>query len=95
MTKALLVSRKNRNKLAAKKLKNPSQENISKYKIYNSKYRSLIRKAKINYYKEKFADNVKNIKQTWSFIKEILGTKNSSFNIPEIFLWGDRDSRRV
>ena len=85
MTKALLVSRKNRNKLAAKKLKNPSQENISKYKIYNSKYRSLIRKAKINYYKEKFADNVKNIKQTWSFIKEILGTKNSSFNIPETF----------
>ena len=85
MTKALLVSRKNKNKLAAKKLKNPSQENISKYKIYNSKYRSLIRKAKINYYKEKFAENVKNIKQTWSLIKEILGTKNSSFNIPETF----------
>ena len=55
----------------AQKIKNLSQENISKYKIYNSKYRSLIRKAKINYYKEKFADNVKNIKQTWSFIKEI------------------------
>ena len=56
MTRALLISRKYKNKLAAKKLKNPNNINIEKYKKYNSLYKSLIRKAKLNYYANKFQE---------------------------------------
>ena len=47
MTGALLVSRKHKNKLAAKKNKSPSDENIAKYKDYNRIYRALIKKLKL------------------------------------------------
>ena len=45
MTHSSLVSRKTKNKLAAKRLKHPTTENISKYKEYNDMYKSLIRKS--------------------------------------------------
>ena len=86
MTQALLVSRKTKNKLAAKKLKNPTVDNIDKFKKYNATYRSLIRKAKSNYYTDKFTEYSNNLKQTWSLIKEITGSKETKREIPNIFL---------
>ena len=55
---------KTKNKLAAKRLKHPTTENISKYKKYNDMYRSLIRKSKILFYKNKFNEYSTNMKKT-------------------------------
>ena len=65
MTGALLVSRKNKNKLAAKKNKSPTEENINKYKDFNRVYRSLLRKSKADYYEQKFTEYSNNMKKTY------------------------------
>lgn len=85
MTPALLVSRKQKLKLAAKKLCLPNQLNIEKYKNYNKMYNKLIRKAKYNYYENKFNLFSKDIKNTWSTIREVLGTHKKRESIPQFF----------
>ena len=86
MTKALLVSRKNKSKLAAKKIKNPSESNIANFKRYRTLYRSLLRKSKCRYYEEKFKEYAKCTKKTWSTINEIIGSKKTTdFTMPSIF----------
>ena len=86
MTHAILISRKTKNKLAAKKVKNPTEKNLNAYKEFNKMYRSVIRKAKANYYDEKFKEYSKNIKQTWAVLNELLNVKKSSQKIPDIFI---------
>ena len=86
MTTAILESRKTRNKLAAKKSKNPTEENINRFKSFNKEYRSLIRKAKSLHYEGKFQEYSKCIKRTWSTINELLNVKKSSHNIPDVFI---------
>ena len=54
MTTALIKSRKHKQKLFSKKLRNPSPENKEKFKSYNSMYTKLIRKARQKYYNDKF-----------------------------------------
>ena len=49
-------------------------------------YRSVIRKAKANYYDKKFKEYSKNINQTWSILIELLNVKKSSQKIPDIFI---------
>ena len=56
MTSEILNSRKIKNKLASKKIKDPSEENIKRYKTFNNNYRSLIRKAKSKHYEGKFQE---------------------------------------
>jgi hypothetical protein len=85
MTSALLISRKNKNKLAAKKNKSPSEENIKKYKDFNRVYRSLIRKSKADYYEQKFTEYSNNMKKTWDLIRDILGKQKKDFVFPETF----------
>ena len=50
MTAGILTSRKTKNKLAAKKSINPSEDNINLFKTYNKAYRSTIRYAKSKHY---------------------------------------------
>jgi len=85
MTAALLVSRKNKNKLAAKKNKSPTEENIKKYKDFNRVYRSLLRKSKADYYEQKFTEYSNNMKKTWDLIRDILGKQKKDFVFPETF----------
>ena len=49
-------------------------------------YRSLIRKSKANYYKDKLNEYWGNMKKTWGLINEILGRKKRSFNFPDYFV---------
>jgi hypothetical protein len=86
MTSEILNSRKIKNKLASKKIKDPSEENIKRYKTFNNNYRSLIRKAKSKHYEGKFQEYSKCIKRTWSTINELLNVKKSAHNIPDIFI---------
>ena len=86
MTKALLTSRKTRIKLAQKKIKKPTAENIGKFKHFNLVYKTLIRKAKMNYFKHKFTEYTKDIKNTWKAIRELIGSKSISSELPTIFV---------
>ena len=86
MSKALLISRKTKIKLAQKKYKKPSAENIDKFKLYNSLYKTMVRKAKINYYQTKFSEYSKDIKNTWRTIRELIGSKGTYSELPNIFV---------
>ena len=76
MTQGILKSRSVKLKLLSKKLRNPSCNNIEKFKAYNSIYTKLIRKARQSYYNNKFKDYSKDCKKTWQTINDLLGRKN-------------------
>ena len=85
MTKGLLVSRKRKNKLAAKKIKSPTTENCKKFKDFSRIYRSLIRTSKFKYYKDKFDKYANDMKKTWNAIRDIIGKGGRTFIFPDTF----------
>lgn len=85
MTQGLLQSRKHKDKLGTKKLKNPTDNNIRNYKVYNSLYNKIIRVAKIKYYENEFQKVSKDIKRTWDVTREALGTRKIKAEIPNYF----------
>ena len=86
MTAAILKSRQTKNKLAAKKSKNPTPENINLFSTFNTNYRKVIRNAKTKHYKEKFEEYNNCIRQTWKTINEVLNLKKKSHTFPDIFI---------
>ena len=84
-TSALLVSRKNKEKLFKKKMLNPNPINIAAFRNYNSVYRSLIKKAKASYFYSKFQEYSKDIKKTWTLLNSIISSKKKSHSVPDIF----------
>ena len=85
MSYGLKISQKQKEKLFAKKIKHPNENNIAKFKIYNKLYNKLRRAAKKMFYDNQFKKFAKNSKQTWSVIREILGTKKQKDQIPDFF----------
>ena len=85
MTNALMTSRKRKQKLASKKIRNPTDENISIFKNYIKIYNKLIRASKINYYKTKFEEYSTNMRKTWDTIRDVIGSKKRKENIPDYF----------
>ena len=85
MTNGLKISQKQKEKLFSKKIKCPNELNLQKFKIYNKLYNKLRRGAKNIHYDEQFKRYAKNSKQTWSVIREVLGTKKQKDQIPEYF----------
>ena len=86
MTKGILKSRNVKLKLLSKKLRNPTQNNIEKYKAFNSIYTKLIRKARQSYYNSKFKDYSKDCKKTWQTINDLLGRKKCVNDVPKSFV---------
>ena len=86
MTKGILKSRSVKLKLLSKKLRNPSRNNIEKFKAYNSIYTKLIRKARQSYYNNKFKDYSKDCKKTWQTINDLLGRKKCVNDVPSSFV---------
>ena len=70
MSAGLFISHKKKEKLFAKKLRCPSPNNIENFKTYNKIYNKLRRAAKILHYDQ----HIKNIKETWCVIKEVIDT---------------------
>ena len=66
----MLVLRKTKNKLEVKRIKNATSFNIKYYKDSKTNYRSILRKAKNNYYQDKFHEYNRNIKQTWRMLEK-------------------------
>ena len=75
ITVAMLVSRKNKNRLESKSIKNLTPENINNYKNFKRVYRSILRKAKNSYYQDQFSIYSKNIQQTWNVLKKSFDIK--------------------
>ena len=92
MTKGLIISRKNKEKLFNKKCRVPSFTNIEKFKKTNNMYIKLCRSAKTLYYKNKFEANLNSIKGTWMTIKEALGNTKST-NMPGYFMLDGKNIR--
>ena len=69
-----------------KKIQKPTAENIGKFKQFNSIYKTLIRKAKNDYFKLKFTEYTKDIKNTWKTIRELIGSKSTASDLPNIFV---------
>ena len=60
--------------------------NLEIFKIYNKIYNKLRRAAKKLYYKSQFDKFAKNSKQTWSVIREVIGTSKHKDQIPTFFV---------
>ena len=85
MSKGLIISQKRKEKLFSKKKKHPSVINNDNFKIYNTAYNKLRRAAKKLYYKNRFNKFISDSKQTWSLIREIIGTKKDKNQLPDFF----------
>ena len=77
MTTGLLTSRKRKEKLASKKLRNPTILAMNNFKSYNKINNSLKRNAKQNYYDSKFTEFSTNMRKTWETIREVIRKKNT------------------
>ena len=85
MSKGLLISRKQKEKLFTKKCKNPNYTNSEKYTLYNKLYTKLCRQAKFTYFKNKFSENEGNIRNTWATLREAMGTPKKCSSLPGYF----------
>ena len=68
-----------RERLFHKKKENPQNQRIkSAYNLFRNRTTREIKKAKKNYYKEYFENNLTNMKKTWQGIKQIINLNNKS-----------------
>jgi len=77
MTAGLLCSSRQKNELSLKSKNNPINKNLfNYYKKYRNKFNTIVKLAKINFYKHKFNSCTNNPKLTWKLIKNITGGSN-------------------
>ncbi len=87
MTKGILMSRNNKNKLGLIALKNPIPENITKFKKYRLIYSKIIRHAKSIYFQNELIKHQSDIKKTWQILRKAINNKSKSENsIQEIII---------
>ena len=68
---------KQRDKLFARKKRQPNNENVSKiYKLFRNRVTRELKKSKKKYYTNYFEVNKNDIKNTWKGIKSIINTNN-------------------
>ncbi len=86
MTNALLKSRKTKFELYDIKLREPTQDNISKYNEYRKCYNKAIKTGKKLYFQKSFEDNRNDLRKTWSILREAIRKHNDKSSvITEIF----------
>jgi hypothetical protein len=85
MTKGLLKSRRRKEKLFSRKIKQPTNKNKDEFRRYNELYVKVYRQARTVYYNAKFKEYNNNIRQTWNTINELLGRKRSKDSLPSYF----------
>ena len=61
------------------------QKSTSKISGINNDFNRSKRKCKINYYKNIFEENKKDIKKSWIILKRIIGKHNDKTNFPNEF----------
>jgi hypothetical protein len=89
ITKGLLISRKNKLRLASNHAKNPNELNKTTFNSYRNLYNRFIKAAKRKYFDDQFQKNIKNLKKTWELIRTAVDP-NTNFSNPisELFCNG-------
>jgi hypothetical protein len=85
MTKRLIKSSISKVKLLKKKLRNSTNYNINKYKIYCFVYNKLIRSSKATYFHEQLQLAKYNVKKTWSILRSAKNQHNNHVPLPDHF----------
>ena len=80
MTKGLLKSSHNLNKLRSKQSMNNNNFTVNKYKTYRNLYKRLIRVAKTTHYSEQIEHHRGNISKTWIIINKLIGKNHDKSN---------------
>ena len=88
VTKAIRVSIAKKRLLYKDYLRFRNDYYLAKFKYYRNKLKHLILVSKKLYYKNFFLTNNCNVKQTWKGIKQIINSKATSFNAPNILQVG-------
>ena len=83
MTKGLMKSRLRKLVLVDLKIRNPTDENIDKYKEYRNVYTKLIKAAKQLYYKSALEIHKHDLKKSWQILRNALRKKNDKTSIIE------------
>ena len=73
ITKGMLKSIQNKDKLYKEYLQCPNDNRAIKFKTYRNKLNNLIRKSKREYFYSKFKSTRNNIKETWKTVNSIIG----------------------
>ncbi len=85
-TPGLLNSSVKKAELLSKKLHEPTEQNISKYKQYNNLFNLLKKKMKMLYFRTVLEENKTNSKKCWSILKQALGKMRDKSSYPQSFL---------
>ena len=89
ISQGIRKSIKTKNKLFNCYLRNKSQSNHSKYKIYRNKLKHILNVSKKIYYNEYFSYHVNNVKATWRGIKQLISFKGGKLSFPNRLIVGD------
>jgi hypothetical protein len=84
ITKGLLTSRNTKLTLHKIALKNPTLENMGRYKVFRNTYNRLIKLSKKMYFEKSFEKAQKNPKKTWALMREALNTHKGETKIEKI-----------
>ena len=85
MTDGLLKCRTKKFALSALSIKNPTQENVSKYHLYRNIYTRAIKTAKKMYYSNELNNCKSDLRKTWGTLREAMrNTKDKSSSIDEL-----------
>ena len=89
MTRCILKSVKNKNKLYKSFLNNPNYRNKQNYIKYRNKLNHIIKIAKKIYYEEQLIRYKQNTKMTWKTLNELLNKPNKTNELPKTFIESD------
>ena len=80
---------KTKNKLFKRYIRNKSQVNHSRCKIYRNKLKHILNVSKRLYYNEYFSYRVNNVKATWKGIKQLISIKGGKLSFPRRLIVSD------
>ena len=83
ITPALLCSINRKNELFLKRTKDPTPENIATFQAYRNILNTLLKNSKKQYFTAKFSEHSGNTKQTWKYIKQLMGRKDGKDDSPD------------
>ena len=84
MTPGLLISRKEKLKLARKAKKSPTAVNIEKFRTYRNTYKKTLTACKKLYFQNKISDAGKNSRKVWDAINEATNSVSKKGSIDSI-----------
>jgi len=85
MTKGLLISRMQKNKLSAMYSKHPTPHNHITYTTYRNTYNTTLRACKKLHFTMALANNSHNLRKTWSILNEALNKTKQHSPIHSLF----------